>query len=158
MPQVIVSLKRDEVVAELIPYLELLAPAGSVVVFLVPVATNHYPWWAEMLTTCGSDRKCYVTNHFLMPHLTQKQQLRAASDRIAAVRRLLEARGVTVQLHCFPGRAAKELARQREAAAEVIVLQGKNRRPLDKSLACFSFLRRRFATRPATVTLSVSRQ
>lgn len=32
------------------PYLELLAPAGSLVIFLVPIAVNLYRWWGEALT------------------------------------------------------------------------------------------------------------
>ena len=59
--QVLVPLKPHERVDELIPYLELLAPAGSTVVFLIPIATNLFPWWSEALTAPVSELKNSIT-------------------------------------------------------------------------------------------------
>jgi hypothetical protein len=109
--QVLVPLKPHERVDELVPYLELLAPAGSTVVFLIPIATNLFPWWSEALTAPVSELKNSITTAVLAPHVARERQLRAASEHVAAVRRGLEARGVTVQVECFQRRVENELAR-----------------------------------------------
>ena len=157
--QVLVPLKPHERVDELVPYLELLAPAGSTVVFLIPIATNLFPWWSEALTAPVSELKNSITTAVLAPHVARERQLRAASEHVAAVRRGLEARGVTVQVECFQRRVENELARLCQTATQTLVLQSKSRRLPVTSLGCFSFLRRRLAPRDrAAMTLSLPRQ
>ena len=157
--QILVPLKRHERVEELIPYLELLAPGGSIVVFLIPIAANLYPWWAEVLTAPASELKNALATGILAVQAVRERQVQAAAERVAALRRILEARGVTVQVECFQGRVGNELARLRETATPTLVLQSKSRRLLVKSLGCFSFLRGRISvSEAAAMTLSLPRQ
>jgi hypothetical protein len=157
--QILVPLKRHEPVEELVPYLELLAPAGSTVVFLIPITANLFPWWSEALTAPATELKGAMALSVLVSHVARERQLQEALERVEAVRQALEARGVTVQLECFQGRLEKELARLHESAIRTLVLQSKSRRLLVKSLGWVSFLRRRIArTRGAAMTLSLPRQ
>ena len=157
--QVLVPLKRHERVEELIPYFELLAPAGSTVVFLIPIAANLFPWWSEALTAPTSELKGAMAISVLAAKASRERQLQAATEQVAVVRRVLEAKGVNVHMECFQGGVEKELARLRETVTQTLVLQSKNPRLLVKSLGCFSFLRGRIArSRGAAMTLSLPRQ
>src|SRR5687768_5392918 len=139
--QVLVPLKRHARVEELVPYLELLAPAGSTVDFLIPIAANLFPWWSEALMIPASELNGVVAISVLAATASRERQLQAATEQVAAVRCVLEARGVNVIMECFQGRVEKELTRLRETATQTLVLQSKSRRLLVKSLGSFSFLR-----------------
>jgi hypothetical protein len=157
--QILVPIKRHERVEELVPYLELLAPAGSTVVFLIPIAANLFPWWSEALIAPASELKSAMTLSVLAAKASRERQLQAAMEQIAAARRALERKGVVVQIDCFLGGMEKELARLSETATHTLVLQSKSHRLLIKSLGCFSFLRRCIApSRGAAMTLSPPRQ
>ena len=157
--QVLVPLKRHARVEELVPYLELLAPAGSTVVFLIPIAANLFPWWSEALTIPASELNGVVAISVLAATASRERQLQAATEQVAAVRCVLEARGVNVIMECFQGRVEKELTRLPETATQTLVLQSKSRRLLVKSLGSFSFLRGRIApSRGTAMMLSLPRQ
>ena len=79
--QVLVPLKPHQRVDELVPYLELLAPAGSTVVFLIPIATNLFPWWSEALTAPVSELKNSITTAVLAPHVARERQLQRLQAR-----------------------------------------------------------------------------
>ena len=156
--QIVVPLKGRERIEELMPCLEFLAHPGSVVVFLSPIAACMFPYWGEALTQPVTDQK-HATTTAVAAGVARQRELEAASEHIARVRRLLESRGVIVQLECFQGAVEKELARFRETADQTVVLRSKSRGFLARALRWFAFLRTDVGRDIAvSMTVSVPRQ
>jgi hypothetical protein len=85
-----------------------------------------------------------------------EHQLQRAAQRLAVIRRILEAQGVVVQVECYDGSLKSALARHCKAGGRTIVLRRKL--PV-KWRALFSFIRWRIrSSEPVAMTLSLPRQ
>ena len=154
--RILVPLKRHDRFEELEPYLQLLACRGSTVVFLIPMERNPFPWWLEAISVPARDCRDVMPIAILAATSSCEHQLQRAAQRLAVIRRILEAQGVVVHVECYEGSLKSALARYCKAGGRTIVLRRKL--PI-KWRALFSFMRWRIRpSEPVAMTLSLPRQ
>ncbi len=98
--QILVPLKRDDRVEEIIPYIEEIAKKGSMVVFLIPYPVNGFLWPPVEPRI----RATLAARKILERYYTWEEQERLAENKVFLAREALHKRGVEVSTHLYTDR------------------------------------------------------
>lgn len=98
--QILVPLKRDDRVEEIIPYIEEIAKKGSMVVFLIPYPVNGFLW----PPVDPGIRATLAARKILERYYTWEEQERLAENKVFLAREALHKRGVEVSTHLYADR------------------------------------------------------
>jgi hypothetical protein len=156
--QIVVPINRGERAEDLVPYIEFLAQPGSIVIFLVSINANRFAWWLEAVSLPARGDCGDTTVEVLSASASCARQRQQALEGIAGVRRILESKGLSVDVECYHGPVGRVLDRLCNTDTRTLVLR--SRRPsLIASWAAWLRFRRVTMARPrdAMMTLSLLR-
>jgi hypothetical protein len=96
--KVLVPLKRNDQVKELMPYIEKVARPGMEVVFLVPYPMDGMRWSHE-----ESGTKAIMEAKQLVEYYNWENNLQKARDRVSPALEVLGSRGISVAVDVYAG-------------------------------------------------------
>ncbi len=99
--QILVPLKKDEPIEEIIPYLEEITRPGIRVVFLIHFPADGFTWLRDQLAVMQTETQAIFGNRDLASRYSWEGQRRFAERKVLPARKALEERGVevAVELH-----------------------------------------------------------
>ncbi|HEV8342952.1 MAG TPA: hypothetical protein VGR30_11345 [Candidatus Binatia bacterium] len=104
--EILVALKDQHRLGEIIPYVEEIPRPGMRVIFLVPYPTNSWVWLQDHWVTTESPREAMLAGRKIMERHSWRLQRELAEERIAPMRHLLQKRGVEVIMDVYTGSLA----------------------------------------------------
>lgn len=137
--QILVQLRRQDPLAEFIPYIEEITRPGMRVVFLVPYPVESSTWLQDHWVTTESPRQALLAGRKLMGKYAWELQRRLAEQRIAPARQALENRGVEVVVDVYTGSLASMVESYNSNEEPQLMMQGQRQLPI------VSFLREAIA-------------
>jgi len=96
--QILVPMKRNDQVEDLIPYVERVARPGMNVVFMVPYLGDGFRWSNEEF-----GRKAIEEGKRLACYYTWDTNLQKAKDRVASAAKILPGKGIEVVVEVYTG-------------------------------------------------------
>jgi hypothetical protein len=122
---VLVPIDRRDRVEDLLPYIEFIARPGSAVTFLLRVDANFFPWWLEAVSLPTREGSGDMTLDVLSATASVERQREEATGRIAGMRRVLEGKGLRVEVECYRGRLGLALDRLCRTDTRTVVLRSR---------------------------------
>ena len=119
--QIFIPLKKQDVVDEIIPYLNVLARPGSQVVFLAAYK-EEVSWMEVQMTAMQTGITSMAGLKTLAANASRQAQLRSLEKRIDATRKALTNAGLTVTVEAYTGSVRNAVASLRDTETEMIVI------------------------------------
>ena len=104
MTQILVALKKNEQLEEIVPYLEKIAQPGMKVVLLIPYpVTGDFVWLSDHWITTESPRKAMLAGRRIMERYSWEVQRGLAEQRASVAREALCRKRVEVAVEVYTG-------------------------------------------------------
>jgi len=104
MTQILVALKRNEQLEEIIPYLEKIAQPGMRVVLLIPYpVTGDFVWLRDHWITTESPREAMLAGRRIMESYSWDVQRGLAEQKVSVDREALSRKRVEVAVEVYTG-------------------------------------------------------
>ena len=101
--KILVGLRSDDPVEEIIPYLERLAKPGMKVVCLIHYPLEPREYLRDHWVTTDSTRCAIAAGRKLMDRYSWDAQKRRAEEKLAAVGRAMQKRAVSLEIDLYTG-------------------------------------------------------
>ena len=117
--QILVAVKRNERLAEIIPYVERIAQPGMRVVLLFPYpVTGNFTWLGDHWVTTESTREAMLAGRALVERYSWELQKGLAEHRALAAGEALVRKGIEVAVEVYTG-SLKKVLREDTASERV---------------------------------------
>ncbi len=117
--QILVALKRNEQMEEIIPYIEKIAQPGMKVVFLFPYpVTGDFAWLGDHWITTESPRKAMLEGRAIMEKYSWELQRGLAEQRASGAREALLRKGIELEVEVYAG-SLRRVVREHAATEDV---------------------------------------
>ncbi len=108
--QIVVALKRDDRVEQILPSLEKIAEPGTRVVFLIPYPVDGVMWVRDHWVTAESPRHALLAARIIAEKYSWETQRQRAEDKVFPACAALRRRGVEIAVDLYTGSARKVMA------------------------------------------------
>lgn len=105
--EILVPLRGDDRIEEIIPYVEKLAQPGMRVVFLSRYLDDGFPWLHVYATTMGTGIRSMVAVKKMVERYSWEQQERLARQRVYPACEALRKRGAQISVDVYTGSLRK---------------------------------------------------
>ncbi len=123
MPErILIALRKEDRIEEMIPYLERIAKPGVKVVFLVPYMIDGFGWLVAQLGTMQTEMQILLATKKMADRYSWEGQRRAAEERIRPAKEALSGQAVEVGLDLYTGSLRKVLGRY-TAAGQFLLMR-----------------------------------
>lgn len=119
--QILVPLKKDHVVEEIAPYLDVFARPGMHLVFLVAY-NQEVSWMDVQLTAIQTGIMPPAAAKAFQAAASCERQLRWVEQKIRLARETLIQKGLTVAVECYSGSLRNALASLHDSETETVVV------------------------------------
>jgi hypothetical protein len=145
--QILVALKRDDRVEEIIPYLEKLTKPGMRIVFLVRYPVDGFEWMQAHVTMMETGMQTTCIAAEAAARYSMERQRRLAMERLLPISKRLRGVEITVDIHAGPLR--KVLRRYSLHENVHLIMMRAGREPLPLRLLNLAISRFGLFTRPS---------
>jgi hypothetical protein len=129
---ILVPIKKNERVEEVLPYIEKLAQPGSNVIFLTsyPVGQRQ-TWLRDHRITAETRQKATLAGRYLMDNYCWETQRILAEQQLSPCREALKQKGIKTSVSLYTG-SLRKLVREYEDNPDMCLLltQPQNRNPI----------------------------
>jgi len=126
--QILVPLKRDVRVEEVIPYIEDIARPGMMVVFLMryPVE-GHLAWLRDHWITAESVSAAVLAGKYILENYSPGRQEQLAKQRLFPACETLRTSGVDISLDLYAGRLKRVIRRYARQGDVYLIMMAASR-------------------------------
>lgn len=105
--QILVALRRNERLEQIIPYIERVAQPGMRVVFLIPYPVEAWLWLRDHWVTTESRRGAMLAGKKIMERYCREVQAALADQKLFLAREVLHRKGVEIAADVYTGSLRK---------------------------------------------------
>lgn len=111
--QILVSLKRNDRLEQVIPYIEKVAQPGVRVIFLMPYPVEARLWLQDHWVATESPREAVLTGRKVVQNYSWEMQRRLAEHKVFRAQEALRKRGVEIAVDVYTGSLRKVIGAYR---------------------------------------------
>ncbi|MBI4528228.1 MAG: hypothetical protein HY695_30920 [Deltaproteobacteria bacterium] len=131
--QILVALKPQQRLDEIMPYIEEIVRPGEKVIFLMRYPVKPWLWLQDHWVTTESITQAMLAGKIMMERYSWEMQKTLAEERIAPARRVLRSKGVDVAPEIYTS-SLKTVVETYTRTGEVLLLQADSGLPLMRFL------------------------
>jgi hypothetical protein len=105
--QILVSLRSEDRIEDIMPYITEVAKAGMSVIFLIRYPVTPWVWLQDHWVTTESSRIAMWAGREIIERYSLERQRRLAEETVAPWRNVLRQMGVAAHCRCLYGQPGK---------------------------------------------------
>ena len=122
--RILVPLRNDNQVEDILSCIEFISRPGTEVVFLLRLREGWFPWWLEHTVTFHTGLEVSSNLQRAEAAMARQEQLAAADEKLASVRKRLALVNVSFVLEVYSGSLKSVVRRYSGDPSTTIILKG----------------------------------